>query len=83
MTFGDQYPDMPPKARFTTSVFHPNGVQRCCAATAIAAAMVLNSSLHPAPYPLFTLALFSQVSFSFDATAAAHHTATGAHALSN
>jgi hypothetical protein len=45
--------------------------------------MVLKSSLHPAPYPLFTLALFSQVSFSFDATAAAHDTATGAHALSN
>ena len=43
--------------------------------------MVLKSSFHPAPYPLFTFALFSQV--SFDATAAAHDTATGAHALSN
>ena len=26
MTFCDQYPDKPPKVRFTTKVFHPNGV---------------------------------------------------------
>jgi ubiquitin-conjugating enzyme E2 A len=26
MTFCDQYPDKPPKVRFTTKAFHPNGV---------------------------------------------------------
>ena len=26
MTFCDQYPDKPPKVRFTTKVFHPNGM---------------------------------------------------------
>lgn len=40
MTFCDQYPDKPPKVRFTTKVFHPNGrakpdpppsPSRCCA----------------------------------------------------
>ncbi len=31
MTFCDQYPDKPPKVRFTTKVFHPNGEHCVCA----------------------------------------------------
>jgi ubiquitin-protein ligase len=35
MTFCDQYPDKPPKVRFTTKVFHPNGKTRTKSASAL------------------------------------------------
>lgn len=28
ITFGDQYPEKPPRIRFTSEVFHPNGTRR-------------------------------------------------------
>ncbi len=29
MTFTEEYPDKPPRVRFTSEMFHPNGAQRC------------------------------------------------------